>query len=100
CLRNRLSIEARQKARAPSANFGDFEFDQATLAAFDGNKDAALHWLDQAVARGWLGRPYSPSLSDRPQFDALRSDPRLAALQARIDGKIAQERAKVLAQRH
>jgi tetratricopeptide (TPR) repeat protein len=99
CLRTRLSIEARQKARAPSANFGDFEFDQATLAALDGNKDAAVHWLDQAVARGWLGRPYSPSLSDRPQFDALRSDPRLAVLQARIDRTVAQQRAKVLAQR-
>jgi TolB-like protein/Flp pilus assembly protein TadD len=93
CLRNRLSIEARQKARAPSANFGDYEFDQATLAAFDGNRDAAVHWLGQAVARGWLGRPYSSSLSDRPQFDAFRSDPRMAALQARIDRTIAQQRA-------
>jgi TolB-like protein len=96
CLRNRLSIEAGQKARAPSANLGDYEFDQATLAALDGKKEAAVHWLDQAVARGWLGRPYSPSLSDRPQFDALRSDPRLAASQARIDRTIAQQRAQVL----
>jgi TolB-like protein/Flp pilus assembly protein TadD len=96
CLRDRLSIEGRQKARAPSGYFGDFEYDQSTLAAFAGNREAAMHWLEQAVSRGWLGRPYSPSLSDRPQFDAFRSDPRMAALQARIDRTIAQQRAKAL----
>jgi TolB-like protein len=100
CLRSRLAVEARQKARSWYEYWGDYEFDQATLAALDGNRDAALGWLDQAVGRGWLGRPYSSSLSDRPQFNALRSDPRLAALQARIDGTIAELRTKVLAQPH
>ena len=100
CLRSRLAIEARQKARSWWEYWGDFEYNQATLAALSGDAPAALHWLEQAVARGWLGRPYSSSVSDRPQFDAFRSDGRMAALQARIDGKIAQERAKVLAQRH
>jgi TolB-like protein len=100
CLGNRSAIEAQQKIRSSwYAYFGDFEYDQATLAALAGNREGAVHWLEQAVARGWLGRPYSPSISDRPQFDALRADPRVAALQARIDRTIAQERAKVLSGR-
>jgi hypothetical protein len=97
-MRSRLVIESRQKSRQPTALLGDYEYDQATLAAFDGEKEPAIRWLEQAVDRGWLGRPYSPSLGDRPQFDALRSDPRLAALQARIDLTISQQRAQVLAQ--
>jgi tetratricopeptide (TPR) repeat protein len=97
CLRNRLAIEAKQKSRSWYSHVGDFEFDQATLAALDGNETQALSWLKQAVGRGWLGIPYSPLLTDRPQFDGLRSDPQLAALQRRIDQRIGQERAEVLA---
>ena len=97
CLRNRLAIEAQEKSRSWYAYAGDFEYDQASLAALTGNRNAALRWLDRAVARGWLGRPYSPKLSDRVQFDALRSSPQLAALQAKIDRTIAKERAQVLA---
>jgi hypothetical protein len=100
CLRERLAIETAQKAAGPAAYFGDYEYDQATLAALSGNSGAALSWLEQAVAKGWMGRPYSPSLTDRPQFDALRSDPRLAALQAKIDHAIAEQRAQVLTQQH
>jgi TolB-like protein len=96
CLRNRLVIEAGQKARSWYEYWGDYEFNQATLAALIGDNGAALNWLNQAVTRGWLGRPYSPNLTDRPQFDALRSNRRLAVLQATIDRRIAHERAKVL----
>jgi hypothetical protein len=92
-----LAIEARQKSRSWYAHVGDYEYDQATLAALTGNKGAALSWLNRAVAQGWLGRPYSPGLSDRVQFEALRSSPRLAALQASVDGTIAKEREQVLA---
>ena len=98
CLRERLAIEMRQRAAGPAAYFGDYEYDQATLAALSGNRGAALSWLEQAVAKGWMGRPYSPSLTDRPQFDAFHADPRLAALQAKIDRAIAEQRAEVLTQ--
>lgn len=99
CLRERLAIETRQKAAGPAAHFGDYEYDQATLAALSGNRSAALNWLGQAVVKGWVGRPYSPSLTDRPQFDAFHADPRLAALQAKVDQTIAEQRALVLTQR-
>jgi tetratricopeptide (TPR) repeat protein len=99
CLQNRLAIEARQKFRSWYAYPGDHEYDEATFAALRGDAAAALRSLSEAVRRGWLGRPYSPSLSDRPQFDRLRSDPQLAALQAAIDRRIAQERAQVLSSR-
>jgi hypothetical protein len=100
CLHDRLAIEARQKSRYWYAYSGDYEYEQATLAALSGNRVVAVHWLEQAVSQGWLGRPYSPSISDRPQFDALRSDSRLAALQGRINQTIARERAEVLAKQH
>lgn len=100
CLRTRLTTEAQQKARSPNGLLGDYEFNQATLAAFQNDKNGAVRWLDQAVARGWMGRPYSSSLADRPQFDALHSDPRLAGLQAKIDRAVAVQRANVLAQLH
>lgn len=96
CLRNRLAIESRQKSRFWYSYAGDFEFDQATLAALDGNGPKALGLLKQAVERGWLGRPYSSKLTDSPQFDALRADPEFSALQSRIDRKIARERSEIL----
>ena len=95
CLRNRIVIESRQKSRFWYSYAGEFEFDQATLAALDGNGPKALGLLEQAIERGWLGRPYSSKLTDSPQFDLLRSDPEFAELQSRIDRKIAQERAEV-----
>ena len=68
--------------------------------------DVACPWcaiglagLDKALARGWVGQYYSPNLADWPQFDALRADPRYAAIQRRIDARIAKERAEVIALR-
>lgn len=97
CLRRRLAIETRQKARSWYAYPGDLEYDQAVLAALSGNREPAFSWLNKAVDRGWLGRPYSYKLSDRPQLNGLRSDRRYAAIQRRIDIRIATERAEVLA---
>lgn len=99
CLRSRLGVETRQKARLPEAWPGDLEFRRATLSALDHKPSDALHWLDRAASRGWLGQPYSNRLTDYPQFDELRADRRIVALQERIDTKIARERAEVLALR-
>lgn len=99
CGRERASVEARIRERAQLRLAGDLEFDRATLSSFDRKRDEALRFLEQAVTAGWLGRPYSSRLTDYPQIDLLRADPRLTALQRRIDRKIAQERAEVLALR-
>lgn len=99
CSRERASVEARIRERAQLRLAGDLEFDRATLSTFDRKPAEALVFLEQAVAAGWLGRPYSSRLSDYPQFDSLRPDPRFTALQQRVDRKIAQERSEVLAQR-
>lgn len=92
CMRERLAVELRNKARRPEAWPGDLEFQRASLAALTGDRTGALQWLDRAVSRGWLGQPYSSRLTDYPQFDALRADARLAALQRRVDARIARER--------
>ena len=99
CGRERASVEARISERSQLRFAGDLEFDRATLSAFDRKPGEALRFLEQAVAAGWLGRPYSSRLTDYPQFDILRADPRLTELQRRIDRKIAQERTEVLALR-
>ena len=99
CTQAQVTRQLSQQYRNPDDAPGELEMTQASLLAIDGDK-RALEWLDKAVQRGWLGQYYSAHLADWPQFDALRSDPRTTALQTRMDGKIAQERAKVLAQRH
>lgn len=85
CLTDRLSTEARQRSRDWYSYAGDIEFNRATAATLRGDRAAALHWLERAIDRGWTGLPYSHSLSDRPQLDALRSQPHFGKLQARID---------------
>lgn len=98
CLRHRLGIESRQKSRVPPAWPADLEFNRATLGALEGDREGALRWLDRAVARSWAGQPYSSRLTDYPQFDAIRADPRFATLQRRIDARLARERAELIAQ--
>ena len=98
CIRQRVSVEAQMKSRNPFRVAGSLEFDQATLSGFDGNRAEALRFLSRAIDQGWLGRPYSSQISDYPQFDLLQGDRRVVTLQQRINQKLAQERAEVLAQ--
>jgi hypothetical protein len=97
CMNRRLTVEARQKSRSWYAYAGDFEYDRATIAALNGNEEAALGWLKRAVANGWLGRPYTPVIAHRPQFAILAGNPQFAALQTQIDRRIAQERREAFA---
>lgn len=99
CGRERTTLAAQSKARDQFRYAGALEFDLATFGALDGRKSDALRFLERAVAVGWMGRPYSSRLSDYPQFDAFRSDPRYAAIQARLNATIARERAETLAGR-
>jgi TolB-like protein len=98
CFRARLAVESRMRARLPEEFPGDLESRRASFSALQGDGGAALQWLGKAVDRGWLGQPYSGRLTDYPQFDALRADPRFAQLQRRIDVRIARERAELAAQ--
>ena len=98
CMRQQVSVESRMRARNPFRVAGSLEFDQATLFGLDGNRTETLRFLARAVDQGWLGRPYSSRMGDYPQFDLLKGDARITALQQRIDRKLARERAEVLAQ--
>jgi TolB-like protein len=97
CLRVRNDLELRQAAGPPDRYAGDVEFDRAQIAALEGNKSGALQWLDRAVAAGWVGRPNSGRLEGYPQFDFVRGEPRLAAIQRRIISSLAKERGEVFA---
>ena len=98
CIEKWLDLESRSRARAanplhPEVN--ELEFRRSTLQAIKGDTAGASAWLTKAVDRGWIGRPYSTRLHDYPQFDSLRTDPRMKELQRRIDAKIVRERAGI-----
>lgn len=96
CVQRSLTRQLAMRFRSPDDAPGHLEMWQASLLALRGDR-RAFDWLDKAVARGWLGQYYSGSLSDWPQFDGLRSEPRYSEIQGRMDARIARERAKVLA---
>jgi TolB-like protein len=96
CTQQQVTRQLGMHFRAPDDAPGELEMMQASLLALR-NDRRALDWLDKAVQRHWLGQYYSSQLADWPQFDALRGDPRYAAIQKRIDTSIARERAEVLA---
>lgn len=95
CVEARLDRETGNRARVADPQHpevSDLEFRRSTLLALKGDKAGALAALSAAVDRGWIGRPYSPRLTDYPQFDILRGDPRFNGLQNRVDSTVARER--------
>lgn len=95
CSHRRADLELSMRNRWQAAQVSP-EFRKAALLAIRGDR-RGLDWLERAVARGWVGQPFSPRLSDWPQFDPYRADPRYAALQKRIDAVIARERREAIA---
>jgi predicted component of type VI protein secretion system len=72
-------------------DFWGVPFDLACVHAIEGDKDAALQWLERAYEAGWRGWPQS---NWSPLLDPLRGDPRFARLMARIDADIAAMRKR------
>jgi hypothetical protein len=98
CVQRNLTQQLASPYRSPDDAPGEPELWQASLFALRSDS-RAFSWLSKAVTRGWLGQYYSGSLSDWPQFDKLRGDPRYTEIQRRMDARIAKERARVLAMR-
>ena len=96
CVQRSLTRQLAMRFRSPDNAPGELELWQASLLSLRGDR-RAFDWLDKAIARGWLGQYYSTSLTDWPQFDSLRGDPRYAEIQRRIDARVAKERAETVA---
>jgi TolB-like protein len=96
CVQRNLNRQLAMRFRSPDDAPGETELWQASLLALRGDH-RAFDWLSKAMDRGWMGQYYSGSLSDWPQFDALRGDRRYIDIQRRMDGMIAKERSEVLA---
>jgi TolB-like protein/class 3 adenylate cyclase/Tfp pilus assembly protein PilF len=64
----------------------------AMVHAGRGDKDAALHWLDEAYRRGWRLRWY---LAWDPLFESLHDDPRFEQLLERMDADLTRMRERV-----
>lgn len=96
CFLPRVEREMAMRWESANAEPGRLEFRKAALLGATGDR-RGMDWLEKAVQRGWVGQYFSSKLSDWPQFDAFRSDPRYAAMQKRIDAVIARERTEVLA---
>jgi TolB-like protein len=96
CVQRNLTRRLAMRFRSPDDAPGELELWQASLFALRGDH-RAFDWLSKAMGRGWMGQYYSGSLSDWPQFDGLRSDPRYIESQRRMDAMIAKERSEVVA---
>ena len=64
----------------------------ASAYALEGLADEAFEWLEHAIDSGNENRPWFEA---NPAWEALRADPRFAALMARIDQSQARERTNV-----
>lgn len=95
CLQRTFDAQYKTRYRSPEASPGELEMWQASLLALRGDS-RAFAWLDKAIARGWMGQYFSPSLSDWPQFDRLRGNARYTEIQQKIDSRIAKERIETL----
>lgn len=95
CVQRTLNAELGMRHRFPDDAPGELEMWNASLLALRGEA-TAFSWLEKAVAQGWMGQFYSASLADWPQFDGLRTDPRYADIQRKIDLRLEKERAETL----
>jgi hypothetical protein len=67
---------------------------RAQVFALTGRRDLALEQLALAVQRDWVNVAWIPTrLGDRPAFQSLRGEPRLAAVQADLDRRVNAQRA-------
>jgi TolB-like protein/Tfp pilus assembly protein PilF len=95
------TAEAKKLLRAASAadhrhldsgnDFWGVPFDLACVHAIEGDRDAAIQWLERAYEAGWRGWPQS---NWSPLLDPLRGDPRFRRLMARIDADVAAMRKR------
>ncbi len=98
CVQRQLQNTFKQSSRSKDDSAGQAEFDEARVLGVAGNRNGAIAWLKRAIGRGWTGYPYSPHFIDWPELDVVRGDSRVAAMQARVDRTLADQRAQVLAQ--
>jgi hypothetical protein len=70
-------------------------YDRASVLALTGRRDEALSQLAFAARSNWIDMSWAPvrRLEDRVAFRGLRGDPRLASVQAVLDGQVNRQRA-------
>lgn len=95
CAEQSIDQQLTMRHRSPDDASGELEMWKSSLLAMRGDA-RAFDWLGKAVDRGWMGQYYSSALGDWPQFDRLRGDARYAAIQRRVDARIAKERSEVV----
>lgn len=81
--------------RGPSPRW--FRVRCSRVGALMGRKDEALEMLERAFAQGW--RPWDgefPKQADEPAYVLVRSDPRLARMDAQIAQELAEQRRRLL----
>jgi len=84
------TLEIAAAARASGWNVKMLGFATGETYALLGRRDEAVAAIDQAIAAGATEAWY---LQHLPTFDALRGDPAFQAAQARLEAKLAEQRA-------
>lgn len=94
CFQHSISAQLPMTYRYPNDFAGSLEEMQAAALALRGDR-RAVDWLQRAVALGWIGQDWSPDLGQWPEFDAVRSDPRMKQIQQGLTATYQRQRAAV-----
>ena len=89
-MMRRLDVD--QQAGMSAAHLA---YDRASVLALIGRRDEALAQLAFAARTNWVDMSWAPvrRIEDRVAFRSLRGDPRLASLQAGLDGQVNRQRS-------
>jgi TolB-like protein len=93
CFQSSIARQLKMMFRSTGDLSGELEEQQAGILALSADR-RAIDWLNRAVDRGWVGQFFSPNLHEWREFDALWADPRMNAVQQRINAIYVRERAE------
>lgn len=96
CMQAWLGAHSRGSIRSPEYPDAALEFERAQLLALAGNRSAAVASFNRALAGGWRGVTFSPSLKAYPALDTLRELPELQKSEAELGRLLATERGELL----
>lgn len=95
CIQQSLSRQGRGTARSFAMTNGALDVLWAQVHALEGRPQRAFPRLDKAI-RGGIRTTYGRGLSEYPAFDAFKTSPDYARIDAHLKRLIAAERAEVL----
>jgi TolB-like protein/lipoprotein NlpI len=86
------SLKLNQKWIDQGNERSDVRREMALIYAAQGNKEEALHWLQEAINAGWWGYFWDEKI---PLFENLHAEPRFQQMMAEVRAKVDKMRKRV-----